>query len=266
MAVKYRQLEWKYRRKKNKNKKTNYNTYSFTCKEWFIYLTQSILEIFVLGYFFYHSWKLTLCLSPLLYYLLKRKKEELIDKRKKELSTQFNDFLSSINGSLQAGYSLENAVEEAYKELIAFYHNKSWMVKELGVIRNGMNNRQPVEELIHEFAERSGIEDIHDFANVIMIAKKSGGDMNEIIESNIAVIEEKLEIRQEIETSLSSRNLEVRIMSVIPFFIILYIDVTSRGYFDMLYQTIGGRIFMTVCLGVYLAAIRVSEKIIHIEI
>ena len=37
-------------------------------------------------------------------------------------------------------------------------------------------------------------------------------------------------------------------MNVLPFLIILYIDITSDGFLDVMYQTLTGRIIMTVCL------------------
>jgi len=120
--------------------------------------------------------------------------------------------------------------------------------------------------MMDDLGERSDAEDILDFANILSIGKKSGGNMNEIIKSGVTVIEEKIEIKQEIQTLLSARKLEARIMSGIPFFIILYIGTTSKGYFDNLYQTWGGHILMTACLIVYLAAVSLSEKIVDIEV
>lgn len=210
------------------------------------------------------SWAIVL--SPLVIVLLKKKQHELCKSRKRELLDQFKEMLVSLNNAVQAGYSLENAITETYKDMLYFYREDSLIVRELIYIRAGMRNGRTPEEMIEDLGERSKTEDIHDFSNVLSVGKQSGGNMNEIIKSGILVIEEKIETKQKIQTLLSARNLEAKIMSGIPFLIILYIGSTSKGYFDPLYRTWSGHFFMTVCLIAYLAAVHLSAKIVDIEV
>lgn len=52
-------------------------------------------------------------------------------------------------------------------------------------------------------------------------------------------------------------------MSVIPFFIMLYLRLTGVSYIDVLYKTIWGHVFMTVCLvGIVFTSISI-DKIIN---
>jgi len=231
-----------------------------------LYGLQSIGTVVALGYFFYGSPKFAILLSPLAVVLLRRKRRTLCKGRKRELLAQFKDMLTALNHSLQAGYSLENALSETYRDMLYFYREDSLIVRELAYIRAGLRNGRTAEEMLTDLGERSNAEDILDFANVLAIGKKSGGNMNEIIGSGVSVIEEKIEIKQEIQTLLSARKLEARIMSGIPFFIILYIGSTSKGYFDSLYRTWGGHLLMSVCLIVYLAAVYLCEKIVEIDV
>ena len=46
----------------------------------------------------------------------------------------------------------------------------------------------------------------------------------------------------------AAKRYEQSFMNVLPFLIILYIDITSDGFLDVMYQTLTGRIIMTVCL------------------
>lgn len=246
--------------------KIEYEKYLFSRKERLIYGIQSIGITGLFGYFFYGSIKWAIVLSPVVIILFKKKQRELCKSRKQELISQFKEMLVSLNNAVQAGYSLENAITETYKDMLYFYDKDSLIVKELNYIRGGIKNGRSVEEMMEDLGERSKMEDILDFANILAIGKKSGGNMNEIIKSGILVIEEKIETKQKIQTLLSARNLEAKIMSGIPFFIILYIGSSSKGYFDTLYRTWGGHLFMTICLIVYLAAIRLSEKIVDIEV
>ena len=64
----------------------------------------------------------------------------------------------------------------------------------------------------------------------------------------------------------ASRQFEQKIMNLLPFFIILYIDITSPGFFDLMYTTGIGRILMTGCLVVYGLAIWIAGRILDIKV
>ena len=80
------------------------------------------------------------------------------------------------------------------------------------------------------------------------------------------MIQDKIQIQEEIRTLTASRQFEQKIMNVLPFLIIFYIDQTSPGMFDVMYQTILGRVVMTVCLVIYLAAILFARNILDIPV
>ena len=247
-------------------RKTDYKKYRFSKKEYLRHFVQGAFVIGIMAYFFYRSIIVFCVMSPGIVLYMKNKKEELCRKRKSELAVQFKDALHSVNGSLQAGYSLENAFSEAYKDMVEYHGTDSIITKELFLIKTGIRNNQVLEDLIEDLAERSGSEDIYDFAGVLRIGKSSGGNLNEVFENSITVIGEKVTVKQEIATLISSKRLESMIMCIIPFFIIFYVDITSKGYFDSMYSSLAGRIIMTVCLIVYLAAYRMSQKIMEIEV
>ena len=75
-----------------------------------------------------------------------------------------------------------------------------------------------------------------------------------------------METEKEIEVLLSARKLEQKIMNAMPFLIMLYVNLTSPGYFDKLYHSLAGTAVMTLCLGVYLGAYILSRKIAFVKL
>ena len=55
-------------------------------------------------------------------------------------------------------------------------------------------------------------------------------------------------------------------MSVIPFFMIAYVNLTGGGYFRALYHNVAGILIMTFCLGLYVVSLLLAEKITAIQI
>ena len=129
-----------------------------------------------------------------------------------------------------------------------------------------MKMNRSVEILMLDFADRSGLEEVENFAAVFGAAKRSGGRLVPIIQHTADMIQDKIQIQEEIRTLTASRQFEQKIMNVLPFLIIFYIDQTSPGMFDVMYQTILGRVVMTVCLVIYLAAIVFARNILDIPV
>ena len=71
---------------------------------------------------------------------------------------------------------------------------------------------------------------------------------------------------QEIQVMISAKKMEANVMSVVPFLIILYLDTTSAGFFDVLYHNPVGIVVMSVCLVVYLVAVLLMQKLMEINV
>lgn len=244
----------------------DYAEYHFNTKEKVLYFLEGIALIAMIGYFFYQSWTACLCLCPLLVLFLREKKKELIKKRGQELSVQFKDLLLTVSTNLKAGYSVENAFKGSYRDLQMLYGAERPICQEVKHIINGLENNVVLEKLLYSLGQRSHEPDIMQFADVFMIAKRSGGNMTDILVKTAGVIEQKIETDKEIQLMISAKKMEQKIMNMVPFLIIFYVGTTSRGFFDVLYHNLIGVIIMTVCLIFYGAAYLLSKRIVEIEV
>ena len=246
---------------------TDYTVYELSISEWFRYGAAGILAAGVMAYVFYRSWIVFAVLAvpaAVLYPLYKRK--ELYSARRRKLSTEFREGITVLASALSAGYSMENAMVESAEELKLLFGNGSMIVHEFEYINHRVGMNIPIEVAWQEFADKSGTDDIRNFAQVIRIAKRSGGELTSIIMRTADTIGDKIQIKEEIMTQTSAKRLEQKIMSVIPVLIVIYIDVTSPGFFNVMYEGLPGRIIMTVCLAVYIAAVIIGRRILEIEI
>lgn len=179
---------------------------------------------------------------------------------------QFKDAMQSVTMALQAGYSMENAWKESERELAGLHGEEALFVQELRRINAAVGVNQPIERLLYEFAQRSDCEDIQNFSEVFLFAKRSGGDFCKIMQTTVRNISEKTEVESEIQTILSAKKMEQRIMNVIPVGLLLYLNVTAPDFLVGLYGNLAGRAIMTAALLVYVAAVRISEKIMQIKV
>ena len=267
---------WKKRYiKKSENLKTNkncsqqaidYNSYRFSVLEWLKYSLLAVLAVAIGSYIFYKSIIIFSCLFPFcfLYPILKRK--ELIAAKKRRLVVEFKEAIMILSSLLNAGYSLENSVKEALVELRLLYVKDNLIIKEFEYINQLIYMNISVERAFDDLAYRSHSEDIRSFAKVLRIAKRSGGELESIIAHTVGVIGDKVRIKEEIITMTTAKRFEQNVMNIFPLFIVLYIDISSPGFFNIMYTTIIGRACMSIGLIVYLFAIYISKRLLNIEV
>lgn len=226
----------------------------------------SIGVVLFFSYFFYKNLWFSILLIPVGIRFYKQESKKKEEKERDELSREFREMIMSISANLQAGYAIENALMEARKDMMVMYGEKSQIVQELNVIVKGIHNQISIEDLFVQFGKKSKIQDIEDFGAVFAIAKRTGGDLVNIIKSTADVISKKIEVQNDIKMIISSKMFEQQIMNMVPFGIVFYISFTSKGFFDSMYGNIVGIVVMTGCLLLYLFAYFLSQKMIQIKV
>ncbi|WP_022748165.1 type II secretion system F family protein [Lachnobacterium bovis] len=248
------------------NSNINYNEYILSKIEKKKILFISIILTIVIAFLFYNS-PIALIIFFLLYKLVKDKLiEDGKTKRRKILENQFVDALQSISTSILSGYSVENAFKEAENEIEQLHSKKSVMYKELNQINKSVDLNIPLEQLLDDFAQRSGVEEIKNFAEVFYYAKRGSGDFVKIIEKSVSHIRESIDISNEINVLIAAKKYEQKIMSMVPIFIIAYLRVTSGRYLNPLYNNFFGAFFMSICLVAYYISLKWEKKILEIEV
>lgn len=244
----------------------DYGIYLFSFKELVMYTFTGIACDCLFAYIFYRSYISFIVLLPIVIFVLIKKNKECLIKRKQKLTSEFREMMNSIIANLGAGYSVENAFINSYRDMVLLFGKDAYITKEIGMIAKALKNNRNIEDLLDDFGKRSHVQDISDFAEVFKIAKRSGGNLPEMIRSTADVINEKIEVKRKIETIISAKKFEQNIMNFVPFGIILYLDVTSPGFFNGLYHNFVGIVIMTILLIIYLLAYFLAEKITEIEV
>ncbi len=244
----------------------NYDEYHLRPSEYLYHFSRALAVDAAFAFVFYRSLPVFFLFLPAVLFYPFYKKKDLIPTRKRLLLLQFREALSVLSGSLSAGYSIENALSESVRELSLLYGTNSLIVTEFEYLSHLVSMNIPIERAMDEFAARSGIDDVRNFSRVLRIAKRSGGELVAIINHTAETISDRIQVKEEILTMTAARRFEQTIMNAVPMLIALYIDFSSPGFFSVMYHSVIGRIVMSGCLAAYLFAIRLSWKILNIEL
>lgn len=228
-----------------------------------LFAIQALGIVSLISYLFYHSLLAMVLVIPFYPVFLRMKAQVLLQKQKSMLQEQFKEAICALATALGAGYSIENAWKEARKEVEKLFGEHALIVQELNHMLAHLEMNVSLEELLSDFALRSGLEDVGSFCQVFLFAKRSGGDFIGIIHATANRISRKVDLQREIITDLAARRLESRVMNMVPMFMLLYLNLTSPGYFDLLYGNLSGVIIMSLCLLFYLLAYVWSERMLQ---
>jgi tight adherence protein B len=226
-----------------------------------------VLSVGILLVLFYRSiWFLLILGIPMCLASYRGLQAQWQEEKKWQLNLEFKEGLHGIAAALNAGYSVENAIAESQRDLIVLYGKESLLYREFQIMLEQLRLNQPVEIVFDEFAKRSGVEDIRSFAETFRTARRSGGDLVAITRTSAQRIGEKIEVQREIRTLISGKQMEGKIMNIVPLAMIGYFWVCSPGFLDCFYEGFKGRFMMTCLLAVYLAAYFLSRKISDIKV
>lgn len=243
----------------------DYGIYHLSFRQMCVALGAGALAAGIVSYTFYRSIAVFLvflipaCFAPRYF------RNYWKEKRLHLLEVQFKEAIQMLSAALSAGYSIENAIGSCRKELELLYGQDGMICKEFAHMEEQLGMNRPIEVLMDDFARRSGLAEVENFARIFVIAKRSGGRLVSVIGHTVQIMDDRFRVKEEISLLTASRRMEQRIMNLVPFLMILYIDLTSPGFFGGMYTTDFGRLVMTGCLLVYLLSVYWAGKILKIE-
>lgn len=245
----------------------HYNTYEMPIGETLFYALKACMIILTISYIFYHSIILSILLCPLGAFYPAIKTSDIIRKRKNELNLQFRDMLYSISSSLSAGKSIEMAFRDVQRDLAIMYPDPDTdIIREVQFIIRKIEMNETIESALSDFAWRADIDDICNFVDVFQTCKRTGGNIVEVVRNASNIINDKIEIKQEIDMLLAERKFEQKILNILPILMILLLSSSAGDYIDPVFNTLPGRVAMTVSVVLLAAGYFISKKIMDINV
>ena len=242
----------------------DYHVYKMKVADRVVAAAAGVVAGIAVGYVFFNSIPAAIVIGVILALVLQMPYREILKKkRSKDLLLQFRDLLEAISASYSSGQTTIQAFADAESEMTTMYGENSDITREVNIINTGLANGYRIEDLLINFAERSGLDDVESFANVFEVCNRKGGDLKKIVSDTRGVICDKIGIELEIETMVASAKNELNIMMVFPFVIML----CMRGLGDnMTDNSLTNLIVKCVALVIFIAAYLLGRKMTDIKL
>lgn len=245
----------------------DYSVYIMSMREKAIAVIVSAVCLFVVGYIFYKNIYVCLILCLLSYFAPRFRRQQLLNKRKEQLTLQFKQALYSLGSSLSAGRSVENSFKAVVDDLhLLFSDPNTYIIQEFQAINRRVENGEPIEVGLIDFGERADIEDIYNFVDVFVTCKRMGGNLADVIRRTSNIIGDKLQTQQDIAVMMAQKRFEARVLLAAPVVMVGLMAWSSPDYMAPMYQRGIGLVLMTVALAVMVLVFWIVQKIMNIKV
>ena len=191
--------------------------------------------------------------------------KSIIEKQQGKLTRQFRDMLEALSTSFGAGKNVVDAFRSVYDDMKMQYEEGAYILDELEIILSGIDNNIDIEELLLDFGIRSGNEDIESFSKVFQICYRKGGNIKDTVRTTYEILNDKMEIKEDIETVVTANKTEQNIMLIMPIALIGMMKGMSPD-FAANFVSPAGIIATTLSIIIFVAAYFIGNKVLEIKL
>lgn len=211
---------------------------------------------------------LLVCLSAFFFIpaLMRRKDREKGKQKELLLQQQFRKVMEMMYSSAAAGSTAEKCITDALQDMRARPEEYTELLPAFEDIARKLSQNVPFTEAMEEFAAHSLSADVRNFVRILCSAVRSGGSLPEIIKRMSDAVSMRVEVNEDIDTLLTEKKSELRLMKIFPLGIFVYLCLVSADYMTVLFDSAVGHMIMAGVLGVYVLAVYMAEKILDIRV
>ena len=246
---------------------TDLGEYTFSKRENALFYTALAVSGLCISYLLYRNILFAIVIAPFTRRIKSFVKQIIIRNRRRKYMAEFKDFLFMASTSIGAGRSMKDAIAESIPSLVNIYGNKSILAEDLTKAHERMEKGGENDvSVLQDLSEASGLEDVQDFVTIYSICKTTGASLITALNRAAAVIMEKMSIDREIEELIKRKESEGLVIFAMPALIILFLNLTSPDYISPLYETMAGRIIMTIVAASNIGIYAIIQRITNVEI
>jgi tight adherence protein B len=191
---------------------------------------------------------------PVGYVMYKRKG------RLKRFEELFPETLEFIARSMRAGHAFSASLEMIHREFqepVAGEFRRTFEEHNLGL---------PVEVALQKLGKRVPSLDVHFFVSAVLLQKRTGGNLAEILDKLAYVIRERFKLRGRIRAVSAHGKMTATALSCIPIAVAVLMFYTNPDYVKFFFTDDVGQMMMGAAVTLQLIGYGVMKKIVNIEV
>jgi tight adherence protein B len=191
---------------------------------------------------------------PILYLRWKRKR------RIHAFEAQFPDSLQFIARAMRAGHAFSVSLEMLHKEFpdpLGGEFRRAFEEQNLGL---------PMDVALEKLAKRLPLMDTQFFVAAVVLQKRTGGNLAEILDNLSKLIRERFKLRGEIRTISAQGRMSSMVLTAIPVVVATMLYFVNRPHMMFFVEHEWGRLMAIIALAFVVAGFLIMGRIVKIEV
>lgn len=181
-------------------------------------------------------------------------------KRIKRLNSQLPEALTIMSNGLRAGFSFTQAMGIACSEL------EPPISDEFSRVLRDNSIGKTLEESLYALVERTDDEDMDMFVTALIIQRKVGGNLAEILDTIANTIRDRVKIRGDVRTLTAQGRISALVISILPFAVAGLIFTINPSYMLELLSNSFGIVMLITALVMQVVGIFIIRRMVKIKI
>jgi tight adherence protein B len=172
----------------------------------------------------------------------------------------FPETLEFISRSMRAGHAFSVSLEMIHREFpepVAGEFRRTFEEHNLGL---------PLDTALQKLATRVPSLDCHFFVSAVLLQKRTGGNLAEILDKLAVIIRERFKLRGRIKAVSAHGKMTASTLSAIPVAVGILMFFTNPDYVTFFFEDEVGNIMLGVGVFLQLLGFGVMKRIVNIEI
>jgi tight adherence protein B len=181
-------------------------------------------------------------------------------KRLTLFESQFPGSLEFIARSMRAGHAFSVSLEILHQEC------EQPLAGEFRRVFEEQNLGMPLDAALTRLASRVQLVDVQFFVSAVVLQRKTGGNLTEILDTLAEVIRERYKLKGKVKAISAHGRMTAQALSAIPIIVGAMMFAVNKEYSDFFFHTATGLEMLTGSVVLQIIAYVVIRKIVTIEV
>ncbi len=180
-------------------------------------------------------------------------------RRRRQMSAQVVDTVELVASSLRAGFSVVQGLELAARE------QPEPMSGELRRVVREINLGGTTEEALERFAQRAADVDVSLVTTAVLVQRRVGGDLSEVLLNLAGTIRERIRVRGEVQALTAQARMSAWVVGLLPVALAGTLFLLSPQHIGLLITDPAGRIIAGSALLLEVVGFWLVQRIAQID-
>jgi tight adherence protein B len=186
--------------------------------------------------------------------------ETMRKKRVEKLEEQLDNFILALANALKSTPS----IGAAFNSVAAVISDP--MRQEVDLALKEMKVGSTLDQALLHMAARVGSRQLDSALSAILIGRQVGGNLPKVLETTAGTLREMRRLEGVVRTKTAEGKAQLWVIALMPFGLLLGLNVLWPGYFEPLTKSLTGYIIIIACTSCWVASIVLARKVLNVDI